>query len=1157
MIMNDRPEDAGPAARRPRDDEARRQAMYDLGTTFLVEAGAGSGKTRVLVERYVSFLRRGLPIESVVAITFTDKAAGELRQRIRARVEELLMGGGAAPDGAAPPPDPDERDRLAAALPALERAPISTIHSFAARLLRERPIEAGVDPAFRQLDATGSQLLRERLWDDWLAVLAAAEGAGDDNAPAAALGEVLAAGAKASDVRELAFETFAQRHALDVVERPGEPRLAGVVDALAAPAAEMAAEAASCLVDDDRLCVDCRRLGEAVDALPREGDIHELGSALLAVAGSSYGSAGSGRSSNWPRGKERMHTLRAALLAEVNAAADSYREYVADLARFAADGFARWAAAAQNARGVLDFDDLLGKARDLLRGDARRPEETRALRRSFGTSYRAVLVDEFQDTDPLQAELVFFLCEAEPAAGEWHEVVLAPGKLFLVGDPKQSIYRFRRADITMYHRVKDVVVAQGGRVLDLHQNFRTVAPVIDWINEVFRTVIGADEVAGLQPRYEVLDPWRGDDGHGAAVAVLRPRGEVAVARADERRTAEAALVAGFLCSLPDLGWTVGVEGRRRPATFGDVMVLCPVFTAIDLYEDALREAGIAYRVEGGRTYFLRPEVVDVVGVLRAVGDPGDPVALYGALHTSLFGFSDDDLFAFHAASGRFDCFAAQPDGHDAVRAALSLVRDLHERRDRRPLVETVDDLLRRTALLEVVAAGSDDADQVLANLEKLLTLAAEYDDQAGVTFHAFVAALRDAMVTADEAESVVGEDADVVRVMTVHKAKGLEFPIVVLANATGVRGRRPDPLVVDRDARRLECSLSSGMIVGEAGAGKAPPFASRGYAARCAYETDALEKERRRLLYVALTRAADHLVLPVVRAPDESGRALLDHLAGHLDDDVTGVEILEIEAPPRGVSRPAPPPPDLGELVAARESWVARRERVLADTRRAAPVVAPSGLERLESDAREPEAQALRRSEALAVGSAVHRVMEEVALDDPAAIDGLATLAAAEQQLPQCAGRVAVLARGCWLSPVVREAAKAEHHRELPVRHLEDEVVVEGSIDLAFRRGDGWVIVDYKTDAHPDPERMREHYESQVATYVLAFEAASGERVDEAVLVLAGGGDGGPAPMVALAVVERLRDAARAAIAAAATQLPVEAPTGKLRRQGRDPEDKG
>ena len=1132
------PGDLVGAVVRPVDDAVRRRVASDLQTTFLLQAGAGTGKTSALVERYVACLSSegAPPVAEVVAITFTEKAAGELRQRVRGRLESAV---------ADETLDPATGERLGAALAGLDDAPISTIHSFAARLLRERPVEAGVDPAFTQLDEAGAELLRDRLWRDWLAGLLDRDDDAAGAGGAGPLAQALRAGVRIEEIQKLAFERFSERYAVADAATPPAPDLIAACAGARRAAADLVDLAQTCADDGDRLKVSCLDLAAVATELPATGELHDLGLSLTVAAARAarLTPKNAGRAAGWPGGKERATAARDALRDLLAGAAAGYGAHVAALALAVAAGFARAAADAQRDAGALDFDDLLGRARDLLAGTPGvAPERVIAARRHFQQRYRYILVDEFQDTDPLQAEIAFLLSEREPSARSWRDVELEPGKLFLVGDPKQSIYRFRRADIAMYDEVRRLIEAQGGATLELVQNFRTVRSVVSWVNGLFGGLM-PEAVEGLQPRHADLVPLRDDPGAEPGVLLVRPSPAMFDdadgpdgASPDDLSRREARLVADLLSGIERTGWRVrDAAAGWRAARPGDVAVLLPTFTRVGFYEQALREAGLPYRVDGGRTFYGRREVLDTLAALRAVDAAADPIAVYAALHGGLFALSDDRLYAYRAAGGEFDYLRAVPvEGFADVAAALADLCELHGLRNRRPVAETLDDLVRRTHLLESLALWADDGEQAIANIGELVSQADEFAHSAEASFHAFVVKAMHDADAADTAESPVGEPGEFVRVMTVHKAKGLEFPIVVLAAAMlSPRSADRGPLI-DRAAHRLDCSLSCPAPDAGGAAGRVR-YQTREYDARFAREKQALDAERVRLLYVALTRAADLLVLPLVTGEPRAG-SLQGFWQGASDPAGDGQGTLEWSAGTAGPPQAAPPSPPTDPL-AARAAWRDERVALLALAARPAPVFAPSALERLEPPDWDDQAlpvasppaasDGAARARALALGTAVHAVLELVSLDDDAALDGLAAVAAMRAGLPDETARVAALARACWRAAPLRGAAHARHERELPVCVVHDGVVIEGAIDLVYREAatGAWTIVDYKTDAHPDPQTVFERYGGQAGAYALAFEAASGERVEGVDVLLAALPDSaGAATVVHLPFDDALRD---------------------------------
>ena len=1131
------------------DQDDRDRATTDLGTTFLLEAGAGTGKTRVLVDRYVNCVLdpvRGTgDVRIVAAITFTEKAAGELRQRIREDFERLAVQNAG---------DPGRAAVIQGALDALDDAPISTIHGFAGRLLREFPVEAGVDPAFEQLDALGSDLERGRLWEEWLTELAT----GDPSVGTTrrGLSRLLRAGVRLEWLRTLAVGprgVFGERYDLD--PEPGslpEPDLSASLPELLASLERLASFCSTaCSSADDKGCMAAMALVDAGRELaqPPRDDVDQLAAAFFALPVKATPTAPGGVKGNWSQahgGKDELQTRYREAVAEVLAAREAYAAFLTTLAVSVADAFSRWAAATQLALGRLDFTDLLGCLRDLLARDF-------AARAALQARFRYLLVDEFQDTDSLQAEIVFLLCEREPMAEDWREAILEPGKLFVVGDPKQSIYRFRRADIGMYDQVKRLVAGQPdgtGALEVIRQNFRTTPAVVQWVNNVFADVFDEDREEGRQPGYQWVEPFR-PQADGARVSVLL--GEdygTAAGAADAARRAEAQALAALLLAMHGEErerWSVqdrtasGAADTEawRPPRWGDVALLFRATTGLETYEQAFREAGVPYRVDGGKAYFARREVDDALLCLRAVDDPSDGPAVYGALHSSFFGFSDDELFLFWAGGGRFDLFAAQPEAHAAVGAALATLRALHERRAASEPHELAAELVRVARASEFLAATGPGGAQAMANLEKLVDRARAFSGAGGGGLGAFLAWAAEAGDASGEQESQVDDDGDVVRLLTIHKAKGLEYPIVILVGGALTGGGAGGEPIVDREERRLAIKLKA-----ELPGAPARDLEPQRYTTLKEREKRMEASEARRLLYVAATRARDRLVVSCFgRLTNKDGSAaavLLGPIAAALPSPAAiadeyedgGLLVLPARVPPAPDEQDGAP--DDRDLAGARRGWRERRDAALERACLPAPATSPSGLEHVDEvvSTGGPGAPA-GRAKALALGSAVHRIMELCDLGDGSSIGRVAGAVAAELERPDLADEAAKLAAVCWRAAPVRAAAMAGPgavYRELPIGVLIDDVVVRGAVDLVYLDGDEWVVVDYKTDRAPEAEALHERYESQGAAYALAVEAATGGVVREVVLVAARDED----LVVHVAVDDELRARARGEVGAAA-----------------------
>jgi ATP-dependent helicase/nuclease subunit A len=658
----------------PADRDVREAIRTELTANICVEAGAGTGKTTVLVDRIVEVLRVGhARAEQLVVVTFTEKAAAELASRVRRGLEDAMREEAV---------DEGQRSRLAAAIRGLNHAHIETIHAFAASLLRERPVEAGMDPGFEVLDELPTQLAFRAAWDEWITDEMAAD------PPPAALLAILNLGLDFRHVREAAERLHRHRHALPLRPYAAAPADAdAVISVLRSAAAALSSMHPRMRDPDDKayaaipvfveLCQGWLALTEGDGAFQR---------ALATVSWPDY----NGAQRNWfdaddcRRTKSQMDRIKAAAGEYVMALRSAA---TGDLVRWL-ESFVRFYEQRRRRGGVADFDDLLIRARDLIR-------DTPEVRRYFQEKYRCILVDEFQDTDPLQAETIVRLCAEDGGEPDWRQARLRPGALFVVGDPKQSIYRFRGADITMYDDVKKHIF-DGERAIV--QNFRSAAPIIAWVNEVFERMITPQP--GVQPAYIALEHHPGFE----AGAVTLVRGAVpAASKIADIREAEAVALASLIAREVGAGaWPVRQEADAAPraATWRDVAVLIPSRTELQIYEDAFARQSVPYRHEGGRAFFVRQEVRELVAVLRAIDDPSDGIAAVAALRSSAFGCSDEDLFLHWSAGGSFDHAAMKRSEVEAVMAGLDALRAFAAMRHDTPLPDLVRSVLDRTRLVE-------------------------------------------------------------------------------------------------------------------------------------------------------------------------------------------------------------------------------------------------------------------------------------------------------------------------------------------------------------------------------------------------------------------------------------------------------------------------
>jgi len=844
------------------DAEARRAISEALDDTLIVEAAAGTGKTTELINRILRVLATGrAKMVEIVAVTFTEKAAGELKLRLREALEHERA---AAADFAV-------RDRLEQALATLEEAHVNTIHGFCAELLRERPVEARVDPLFKVLTEPLADRLYARAFRAWLQDALNDPPEGLRRALRRTSGPMGRENSGPIDRLRAAGRLLAEwRDFPRPWHRPPFDRAAAIAGHVASlhRLSELTEAAAS---PRDNLYIDTdavRRLSRQIRLEQSFGQIDLDGwEARLVDLTRDRGFSRTRKGTGYKFGKTVSRT-------EVLAARDLL---FAELQQFRKDADADLAACLQGelagataryqalkmAAGALDFADLLVKARDLIKNDD-------GVRRHLQGKFVRIFVDEFQDTDPVQAEILLLLANNRP------------GALFIVGDPKQAIYRFRGTDVGTYWDVSRELEAQGGRTLQLTTSYRSVPAIQRFVNAAFAEEMIADK-ATFQAGYVPLSPFRdADDSQPSVVALAVPRPYPArgflkaSAKAIESSLPDA--VGAFVAWLTDgrNGWQVTDEraegGERRvPIQPRHVAVLFRRFVSFGedvtrRYVDALEARGVPHLLVGGKAFHGREEVETIRAALAAIEWPDDELSVFATLKGSLFAIDDEQLLEFRHRFGAFHPFriprelggnggqelalTAEPTAHLVpIAGALRLLQQLHRGRNYRPVADTIHRLIAETRA-HVGFILRPAGEQVLANVLHVAELARQYETSGGISFRGFIDELRAAAESEAAEAPILEEGSDGVRLMTVHKAKGLEFPVVVLADLT-CRISRDDASRYLDPSQRL-CAMKIG-----------------GWAPHELHAHEALEVARDqaegvRLAYVAATRARDLLVVPAL-----------------------------------------------------------------------------------------------------------------------------------------------------------------------------------------------------------------------------------------------------------------------------------------------------
>jgi ATP-dependent helicase/nuclease subunit A len=1062
---------------RPADQPTRDRLATDFASTFFVEAGAGTGKTTTLVGRIVAMIAAGqLKTSELVAITFTEAAAAELRARVR---EELEAHG-------------DPKTHAAAA--SLEEAAIDTIHSFAGALLRTYPLESGLPPNFDTLDQIEQDLEFKDRFRAWF------EAAAEKESSQKAIKNALLLGLTPDRIEGVARALHEHYDLLDEgmnwAANPARSALEAA-PGLAERLRRIEGYREDCVQPDaDKLY---GRLGEIAFCAERLAQADTEGKALVAMLQLERFPHTIGNKGNWQF--DSLSRLRAelnAILDEMVEILKGRRAEILNALLKALRDFVLGYAAERRERGVATFHDLLTWARDLLRDQ---PEvRARAQRR-----WSRIFIDEFQDTDPLQAEIAFYLAARpdRPFPAFWLDAELVPGKLFLVGDPKQSIYRFRRADIALYQKIQERVGGDEALV----QNFRSVPPVIDFVNRHFSEAMRYQP--DVQPEYRPLVAEMRDEGslRWFGAEMKKPAGQDAVWRAEAQDVARACRL------IKDEGWPVsrgkGAQRRLEPAGWQDICVLIPTRTNLRRLEKEFEKWGVPYRLESGELIVMTQEVRELISCLRAIDDPSDQVAIVAALRSAAYGCSDVELALWRNAGGRFDYFSTgadavtEPEAIRNVRAALADLRHLHQDRHRLTVPALVEHFLD-SRLLVAQAFAQPRPRETWRRYRYVAKRARDFAATGRATLRSFVEWMEglEREQYRDTGISAAEEDDEAVRVLTIHGAKGLEFPVVLMTGwGSAGRGERTTVLP-DRIAGRLEVGIGEN-------------WATYGYQKASDREKEAQKAESVRLTYVAATRARDHLLLSLWRKerfrigndPVTQAEAFADTLEPADLGSAIDLSAARLPAEPVPVPVVQPSPEQHAE---SERAWVAGRVRRVEELG-GLRITSATGLAReADPDEEAEDVAILRRGRGgTNFGRAVHGVLQVVPLDSLAGLEQLANAQATAEGIGSRAAAVVDAVRRVGASAPVRAAVAAGWHwREVPVGAKEGGVILEGFVDLLYDTPEGLRVVDYKTDnaSAAEIERRFRHYRLQGGAYALLLQLATGRAVAEVAFVFAADG---------------------------------------------------
>lgn len=1048
--------------------EDRTRVQTHVGVNMVVEAGAGTGKTTLLITRIcLAVLAQGTPVEKIVALTFTEKAAAEIKNRLVTALHQVVR------ELKRKKEEPERNTsanellkllyekfqlqdavilpRAQSALARLDRASVGTIHSFCADILKTFPLEAGLSPNSEIDSGHKAARLFNLRWNTFLDRELGVQ------APRAELWKKVLPEISLQELKEFTQELCSgkieqydyfshsdmlagiceekSREALALSTAfldPKKPKPRSVEKSLIWAAGSLQRSAAF---------LRCQLLDAACEEEPSplssaapkgwEEDAFETARSLVQFA--------------LKMRPEKQQLFRAALELVQEVAAQIRADYTRE--------------------GILSFDDLIVKTRNLVQRDL-------YVRRLLKEKFDILFIDEFQDTDPVQGELLLFLAEEKStSASRWQDVRLEAGKLVVVGDPKQSIYRFRGADITAYELFTQLILNQRGEKCFLRRNFRSTPDMVALTNAVCRRAMV--QQTAFQPAYEPIFPVKPDLPHSVRWLFIQPAPDGG--SADDFRANQAEQIAKWI--EQNVGKLTLSNGEKL--AYKDIAILSRASTTAGPYLDALRRHGIAFNADSERNFYRRQEINDFLNFLRLLADPADKTALVGVLRSPLGGMTDEEIYQL-SARGELSLQTKTTSG--ALARIGKLVRAFSQQVGRTSVKELLEKVLDETFLPQACAYAYE-GEKTLGLLGQLTHLAQSAAGEMPVSLGQFLASVQEILEKDPQQLDISpAQEADAVHVMTVHKSKGLDFPVVILADLS--RQETTGGPVVTNHLFSWQYNMH-GLRAG------------RVCDANLAFLEEEQKKHERceevRILYVALTRAKEHLLL-VADGRKGAEKAAAAFVTAGLwpqetrkqvggDEVQVPVSYFTYDKPENFLYRQSRPLPEevlAPDLQAWRQTYDARRaryEQLLSEQS-----LSPS--ERVAS----PETPAAAQPGGAEIGSVCHRTLQLLLMQPSLPVQTALHQAVADTGFTQVEEQAAAVVLPFVKSELFTSIRQSRCLAcELPFSFLaQDGQVVSGIMDAVLRRPDGTIwVVDYKTDLIPPqgPEVLLEKYRPQLAVY--------------------------------------------------------------------------
>lgn len=1050
------------------DKNAREKIRNQLDWNFFVEAGAGSGKTYCLVERMVNLIKKGKAnMENIAAVTFTRKAAAELKERFQIKLENSLSEDISM--------SADEKKNILNALFNLEQIYIGTIHSFCSKILRERPVEAGVDPEFEEIEEEKDYFFAEQAWSDFI------DYSNENGDKTLKLMEEY--GIEINDLKDT-YHSFIQYSDVEIETAD-----------IAKPDFSEAKRAISLFLSlfKDILPQKAPAKGwDGLQSILRKSityinsgylNSNRLFVRILNEMNKTFEIV----QNRWPDGngkecREKMLQFQNDILKPV---LKSWQEYMhkplAEFIKKGADFYSNW----RNSRSILNFEDLLTVTSDLLR-------ENSEVRKYFKRKFTHILVDEFQDTDPIQAEIIFFLTGKNITETDWKNIILESGALFLVGDPKQSIYRFRRADIDIYNIIKKMFSGERCEVLPLFSNFRSLPFMQDLVESVFKNIM-PDKEDPYQAKYFPLNTTRkAEDAYDFGVFENNTC-KVYRGNASEITQTDAAKVAAWIYSSVNAG-EVKLQrtqdelrtGLTQKPEYSDFLILTKKRQSLGIYARALEKNGIPYDISGGLVFNESLEIGEILKLFKAIDDEKDPIALVTVLRGLFFGISDELLYNFKKTGGKFSYYSLVPDGFIMFTEAFKRLKEYKEIINKNKPAVAAEIIIEKSGIIPL-ALSEEEGLTKAGNIYKAIELLKNFEAEKIETFYDLTKNMEEMLKNKEiESMSLLVSKKNVVRLMNLHKAKGLEAPVVILTDPMGeTRYFEPQYHISrtrDKKAKgyfsivRPTSNYSSEIL------GIPPDWSSK-----LEEEKKYGEAERRRLDYVAVTRAKNILAVSTYREGEKAKawEILYDSLESAREMEVPqNMGFIEIET-----------------FDISKSAWNKEKDKIKDNLNHISS--ASYSINKVTSEAKENFIfTGSSGGKGAKWGSMCHKAVELASRGYYEKLKELTKKWTDETEIDARAADELTALVGRFIKSSLRERIMAAGQKffETAFAYGINGDISYGVIDVIFKENNKWIIVDYKTDDFEDDQGRKTVYLKQLGLYKRYWEIITGEEVSEIIL---------------------------------------------------------